>query len=135
MPIMARLGVGLLVIPQKPWDDVGRDFEVYHQVWGAENPAVPPPKPLTAGFFVVDCERGSGPELARRYIGGYYASVMKHYEMTAGHFAGINGYEFYSNVTKYIDRHGERARSKASSTSCPGALPTKCLRSWSGYGT
>jgi len=30
MPILARLGVGLLVIPQKPWDVVHKDFEVYH---------------------------------------------------------------------------------------------------------
>src|SRR5215475_3131951 len=30
-PIMAKLGVGLLVIPQKPWEAVKKDFEVYHE--------------------------------------------------------------------------------------------------------
>ena len=50
MPIMAKLGVGLLVIPQKPWDVVKKDFEVYHKVWSEVNGAVPPPKPLVGGF-------------------------------------------------------------------------------------
>src|SRR5438067_9058592 len=59
MPIMARLGVGLLVIPQKPWEDVARDFAVYHRVWTEENPGTVPPKPLLGGFYVVasDAER------------------------------------------------------------------------------
>ena len=34
---MAKLGVGLLVIPQKPWEDVQRDFEIYHKVFAEEN--------------------------------------------------------------------------------------------------
>src|SRR5579863_6477380 len=39
MPIMAKLGVGLLVIPQKPWDVVKEDFKVYHKVWHEVNGA------------------------------------------------------------------------------------------------
>src|SRR5438876_411036 len=47
MPIMAKLGVGLLVIPQKPWEAVKQDFEVYHKVWREVNGATPAPKPLS----------------------------------------------------------------------------------------
>lgn len=36
----------------------------------------------------------------------YYHTAMQHYEMTAEHFGQSKGYEFYSNVGKYIDRHG-----------------------------
>src|SRR5499427_3504841 len=54
MPIMAQLGVGLLVIPQKPWDVVQKDFEVYHKVWQEVNGTEEPPKPLCGGFFYVD---------------------------------------------------------------------------------
>src|SRR5690242_1666719 len=51
MPILARLGVGLLAIPQKPRDVVKKDFEVYHKVWHEVNGAEPPPKPLF--FFLM----------------------------------------------------------------------------------
>ena len=59
MPIMAKLGVGLLVIPQKPWDAVKKDFEVYHKVWREVNGTAPPPKPLSGGFCVRRREQGA----------------------------------------------------------------------------
>lgn len=107
MPIMARLGVGLLVIPQKPWDVVKQDFESYHRAWAQENGAdTKPAAPMCGGFYFVDESADRAEEMARRYIGAYYRSVIEHYEMTAGHFAGTKGYEFYGHVTAYIDRHG-----------------------------
>lgn len=128
MPVMARLGVGLLIIPQKPWEDVARDFEVYHGVWAEENPGTSPPKPLMGGFYVVDTNADRARETAYRYIGGYYGSVMKHYEMLAGHFAGIKGYEFYSNVTKYIDRHGAQGAAESFVNLMPWGTPDQVLR-------
>ncbi len=80
MPIMARLGVGLLVIPQKPWAMVREDFDVYHRVWAEENPGTAPPAPMCGGFVVVDNDAGRAEEMAHRYIGGYYGSVLRHYE-------------------------------------------------------
>ena len=37
MPVMAKLGVGLLVVPQKPWKDVRKDFEAYRGFFREEN--------------------------------------------------------------------------------------------------
>jgi alkanesulfonate monooxygenase SsuD/methylene tetrahydromethanopterin reductase-like flavin-dependent oxidoreductase (luciferase family) len=128
MPVMARLGVGLLVIPQKPWDDVRKDVEVYHRIWTEENGTTPPPKPIMAGFFVVDSDAGRARERAQRYIGRYYQTVMKHYEMTAGHFGGIKGYEFYSNVTKYINRHGADGAVDSFVNLMPWGTPDEVLK-------
>jgi alkanesulfonate monooxygenase SsuD/methylene tetrahydromethanopterin reductase-like flavin-dependent oxidoreductase (luciferase family) len=128
MPIMARLGVGLLVIPQKPWDDVRKDFEVYHQVWTEVNGSVPPPKPLVGGFYFVDSDAERARDMAHRYIGRYYHTVIKHYEMTAGHFAGLKGYEFYSRVTKYIDRHGVTGAVESFVNLMPWGTPDQVLR-------
>ncbi|HLW70502.1 MAG TPA: hypothetical protein VKS22_07750 [Candidatus Binataceae bacterium] len=50
MPIMAKLGVGVLVIPQKPWDAVKQDFAVYHKVWREVN-GTEPPHPLSGGYL------------------------------------------------------------------------------------
>jgi alkanesulfonate monooxygenase SsuD/methylene tetrahydromethanopterin reductase-like flavin-dependent oxidoreductase (luciferase family) len=106
MDIMARLGVGLLVIPQKPWDMVKKDFEDYHGVWAQVNPGTAPPKPLCGGFFFVDENEDRAQTLGNQYISAYYHTAMRHYEMTAEHFGQAKGYEFYSNVGRYITRHG-----------------------------
>ena len=128
MPVMARLGVGLLVIPQKPWDDVARDFEVYHRVWSEVNGSVPPPKPLMGGFYFVDSDAARAEEMAKRYIGAYYKTVIKHYEMTAGHFAAIKGYEFYNQSTKYINRHGTDGAAESFANLMPWGTPDQILR-------
>jgi len=52
--IMANLGIGMLVIPQKPWEVVAQDFELYYQTWDRVNAGQPRPKPLCGGFFFVD---------------------------------------------------------------------------------
>ncbi|MGK0171224.1 MAG: alkanesulfonate monooxygenase SsuD [Gammaproteobacteria bacterium] len=103
MPIMAKLGVGLLVIPQKPWEEVQRDFEVYNRVFLEQN-AAPPPAPLCGGFYFVDESADRAEEMARKYIGRYYHTVMKHYEFTAGHLKNTKGYEYYAAIDKYIDK-------------------------------
>jgi alkanesulfonate monooxygenase SsuD/methylene tetrahydromethanopterin reductase-like flavin-dependent oxidoreductase (luciferase family) len=54
----------------------------------------------------VDEDAGRAEEMAQRYIGDYYHSVMKHYELTAGHLANTKGYDFYHRVGKHIERHG-----------------------------
>jgi len=70
MPIMAKLGAGLLVIPQKPWEAVKKDFEVYHKVWREVNGAAPAPKPLSGGFCFVDENKDRAEEMALRWIRG-----------------------------------------------------------------
>lgn len=105
MPIMAKLGIGLLVIPQKPWNVVREDFEVYGKVYREVNKAEPP-KPVVGGFYFVDESADRAEEMAYKWIGKYYHTAMKHYEMTAEHFGKSKGYEFYKHVGKYIGRHG-----------------------------
>jgi len=106
MPIMAKLGVGLLVIPQKPWAAVKADFEVYHKVWREVNAATPPPKPLSGGFVFVDENKDRAEEQAMKWLSEQYRTVIKHYEMTAAKFGTHKGYEFYSQVGKFIAKHG-----------------------------
>ena len=128
MPIMAKLGVGLLVIPQKPWESVKEDFDVYHSVWrdthGADSQ---PPAPMCGGFFFVDESADRAEEMADRYIGRYYHSVMEHYEMTAGHLKDTKGYDFYHKVGKYIERHGADKAAKDFVELMPFGTPEQVL--------
>ncbi len=105
MPIMAKLGVSLLVVPQKPWDVVEKDFAVYHDVYREVN-GTEPPQPFCGGFFFVDENADRAEAMAYKWIGAYYHTAMKHYEMTSEHFGSHQGYEFYRHVGRYIERHG-----------------------------
>ena len=48
MPIMAELGVGLLVIVQKPWEKVRDDFDVYRETWAGRQRGRPAGRPSAA---------------------------------------------------------------------------------------
>jgi alkanesulfonate monooxygenase SsuD/methylene tetrahydromethanopterin reductase-like flavin-dependent oxidoreductase (luciferase family) len=126
MPIMAKLGVGVLVIPQKPWEAVKSDFDVYHKVWREVN-GTEPPKPLSGGFFFVDKDRRRAEELGMKYIVDYYHTAMKHYEMTNEQFGSHKSYEFYSGVSKYIARHGMEGAARDFAQLMPFGTPDQVL--------
>ena len=127
MDIMARLGVGLLVIPQKPWEAVRADFDQYHAVWREVNGEAPIPKPLCGGFFFVDENEDRAQELGRKLVADYYHTAMKHYEMTAEHFGTSKGYEFYSSVGTYIDRRGAQNAAEDFAGLMPIGTPDQVL--------
>jgi alkanesulfonate monooxygenase SsuD/methylene tetrahydromethanopterin reductase-like flavin-dependent oxidoreductase (luciferase family) len=126
MPIMAQLGVGLLIIPQKPWDVVQHDLAVYHQVYREVNGTEAPP-PLCVGFCFVDEHAKRAEEMAYKHIGGYYHTAMRHYEMTAQHFGTQQGYEFYSKVSQYIARHGQDGAARDFARLMPWGTPDQVL--------
>jgi alkanesulfonate monooxygenase SsuD/methylene tetrahydromethanopterin reductase-like flavin-dependent oxidoreductase (luciferase family) len=45
--------------------------------------------------------------MARKYIGGYWESVMKHYEFKADHFKNVKGYEYYGKMSDKIFKYGD----------------------------
>ncbi|HEY6421185.1 MAG TPA: LLM class flavin-dependent oxidoreductase [Candidatus Binataceae bacterium] len=95
--IMAKLGVGLLIIPQKPWDQVTADLDNYRAVFRAANGAAAPP-PVLAGWVFCDENADRAEEGARKYIGGYYQSVLKHYELLDDYLSKLRGYESYKTM-------------------------------------
>ena len=126
MPIMARLGVGLLVIPQKPWEVVRQDFALYHEEW-AKHHRTPPPPPLCGGFFFVDEDTARAEAMAYTWITRYYHTAMKHYEMTGEKFGRHEGYEFYRGVGKYIAKHGLDSAAKDFADLMPWGSPKQVL--------
>ena len=60
---MAKLGVGLLIVPQKPWEDVEREIGEYRELYREVNGAEPPP-PLVAGWTFVDESADRAEEMA-----------------------------------------------------------------------
>src|ERR671919_3149620 len=53
LPIMAKLGVGILIIPQKPWHEVAKELDTYRTVYRQVNGVEAPP-PISAGWTFCD---------------------------------------------------------------------------------
>jgi alkanesulfonate monooxygenase SsuD/methylene tetrahydromethanopterin reductase-like flavin-dependent oxidoreductase (luciferase family) len=103
--IMAELGVGILIIPQKPWDVVAAELASYRTAYREVNGAEPLPT-ICAGWTFCDPDPGRAREMAVRYIGGYWDSVLRHYELASGHLAKTKGYEYYGRMSEIARERG-----------------------------
>src|SRR5690348_1231186 len=59
--IMAGLGIGLLIIPQKPWDMVAKELNDYRRVYSEVNGTDAPP-PIVGGWTFCDEDAGRAEE-------------------------------------------------------------------------
>ena len=103
--IMARLGVGILIIPQKPWDTVALELGEYRSAYREENGVDAPPT-VCAGWTFCDEDEGRAREMAVRWIGGYWDTVLRHYELAAGHLSKTKGYEYYGRMSEIAREKG-----------------------------
>jgi len=103
--IMAKLGIGILVIPQKPWELVANELNDYRRVYRETNGLEAPP-PIVAGWTYCDENADRAAEMAQRYIGGYYRSVVRHYELVGDHLGKTKGYESYAEMQRKTSAEG-----------------------------
>jgi alkanesulfonate monooxygenase SsuD/methylene tetrahydromethanopterin reductase-like flavin-dependent oxidoreductase (luciferase family) len=103
--IMAKLGAGVLIIPQKPWDVHIQDLRKYEKIF-KETHNRNPPKPIITSYTVCHADAGKAKDMAAKYIGGYWKEVVKHYEFTGDHFAKTSGYEYYAEVAQKLQAEG-----------------------------
>ncbi|OLB95210.1 MAG: alkane 1-monooxygenase, partial [Candidatus Rokubacteria bacterium 13_1_40CM_68_15] len=103
--IMAELGVGILIIPQKPWHEVAKELDAYRTMYREVN-AAEAPAPIAAGWTFCDESADRAEAMARQYIGGYYQSVLEHYQFAGDHLAKTRGYEYYGKMTEKIAQYG-----------------------------
>ena len=104
-PIMAKLGIGIMIVPQKPWETVVEELDGYRKLFLEINGTEAPP-PIVACWTFVDEDEERARELGRKYLQGYYETVLSHYEFTAGHLATTKGYEHYAGVARSLEKHG-----------------------------
>ena len=105
--ILAKLGVGVLIIPQKPWSDVQNELASYRATYQEVNEGEPP-APVVVTFAYCDNDEERAAEMSRKYVGGYWESVMKHYEFRSDHLKNTRGYEYYGGFTDKINTYGDR---------------------------
>jgi alkanesulfonate monooxygenase SsuD/methylene tetrahydromethanopterin reductase-like flavin-dependent oxidoreductase (luciferase family) len=104
-PIMAKLGVGMLIIPQKPWTEVAKELETYRGVYRQVNGTEAPP-PICAGWTFCDESADRAEALARQYISGYFQTVLDHYNFAGDALGKTKGYEYYGKMAEKISTYG-----------------------------
>jgi alkanesulfonate monooxygenase SsuD/methylene tetrahydromethanopterin reductase-like flavin-dependent oxidoreductase (luciferase family) len=91
LPIVAELGVGVLIVGLKPWELLKDDLDLYRECWRAVNDGEPP-APICSGFVFVDDDADRAAELAREHIGEHYGSVQRHNGLDEPPAEGIDGF-------------------------------------------
>lgn len=103
--ILADLGIGVMIIAQKPWDKTVEDLDNYRSMFRERN-GHEAPKPIVAAFVAVHEDENVAREMMEKYIMGYSRSALEHYEFNNEGLANIKGYEYYGALSKTINKHG-----------------------------
>jgi len=102
--VMARLGAGIMIFLQKPWEQTVGDLERYaahyRQYRGGD-----PPKPMVVIFNACHEDRDTAAEIFEQVV-NYYRSTIDHYGFADPAMASIPGYEYYGNIARTIAKHG-----------------------------
>ena len=103
--IMADVGAGILINPQKDWVEVADDLDQYRQIFREVNDREAP-APMVTGWVCCDEDPVKAKDMAQEYIARYYEYVMNHYELGGRHFDTTAGYEYYQRLAHSIQKHG-----------------------------
>jgi alkanesulfonate monooxygenase SsuD/methylene tetrahydromethanopterin reductase-like flavin-dependent oxidoreductase (luciferase family) len=105
MDLMAELGVGLMVIAQKPWETVEEELAMYRRRYVEVN-GVEPSKPILCVFVGVSHDPVEAQRMRDVYLQRYARSTVEHYRFDDESFGDIEGYEYYAGLSKNIAKHG-----------------------------
>ena len=125
--IMAELGLGILIIPQKAWQAVAEELREYRALYRQVNGSEPLP-PIAAGWTFCDDDEGRAREMAERYIAGYFRTAQRHYELASDHFAKIKGYEYYGKTTQRAQEAGAQSGDEFFLNLQVWGTPEQCYR-------
>lgn len=103
--IMARLGIGILIIAQKPWERTVEELENYRAIYREINDEEPP-KPLLFSFTAVHEDEETANQMWERHNIAYAQSALDHYEFDNEGLAEIEGYEYYGKMARNLKKHG-----------------------------
>lgn len=103
--IMADLGIGILMIPQKSWDEHAHDLVEYRKRFLAVHKR-PAPAPVAVCWTLCHQDAGRAEALAREYLTGYYVEAAKHYQFGGKHFGELKGHEQYAKWAEGFQEAG-----------------------------
>jgi alkanesulfonate monooxygenase SsuD/methylene tetrahydromethanopterin reductase-like flavin-dependent oxidoreductase (luciferase family) len=112
VPIVADLGARMMFFVQYPIEKHLPGVQAYRECFARVHGESAPPVVATD---ILCCHRdaGTAEQMARRYIAGYFLSVVRHYEFLGDHFARAKGYEAYANAAELLREAGQASASDA----------------------
>ncbi|MFC9355755.1 LLM class flavin-dependent oxidoreductase [Rhodococcus sp. NPDC057014] len=106
--LMAELGVGLLLIAFKSWDETAKDLVRYREAFAKFNNGAEAPGPLVSVLVTCDDDSERAEKTAKKYMGNYYRSVIDHYGLNKPqNFSNVKGYEHYDATSKELGDEGD----------------------------
>ncbi len=103
--LMARMGVGILVIAQKPWETAQAELADYRERFRELNGSEAP-KPVLVLVVGVSHDPQQARRMREVYLQRWARSTVEHYEFDNPGFAEIEGYEYYGALAANIAKHG-----------------------------
>jgi alkanesulfonate monooxygenase SsuD/methylene tetrahydromethanopterin reductase-like flavin-dependent oxidoreductase (luciferase family) len=103
--IMAKAGIGMLIIPQKPWNEHHKDLLAYQASCTKAGFVAKRPK---AGCWVYCAETESeARERGEIWLKNYADSALRHYEYDEPtHFKNAKGYEYHAAMAEAAQKAG-----------------------------
>ncbi len=138
--VLAILGMGLLIIPQKPWREAQAALATYRSTYREVNGGEPP-APVVTTFAYCDEDEERAARMSRRYAGAYWESVMQHYGLRGGRLKTARGYEYYGDFIDDLNSYGEAAVQESFVSLQVAGTPEQCyrkvmdIRSYTGAGS
>lgn len=111
--IMAKMGLGVLIIAQRSWEDTAKDYRRYCDTALASGFQPRPPIGLFNVLVADDAHEAE--ELAQEHMGAMFDSIEQHYRFSTGQLMNVKGYEFYGKMAKTYAKLNadEQAKAKA----------------------
>jgi alkanesulfonate monooxygenase SsuD/methylene tetrahydromethanopterin reductase-like flavin-dependent oxidoreductase (luciferase family) len=103
LPIAANAGLGMLVIPMKPFEAYKQDFEDYNAIREANG--WEPKPPIVVCWVYCSDDEADAQATAWEYMGNYWDSAGRHYGFASPEsFKNVRGYEYYQQLA---ERHAQ----------------------------
>lgn len=105
-PTVGRLGCTMMFFPQFAIEQHLPGVNLWRDAFVEHNGGTAPP-PVAIDTVYCHQDAGKAEEMARKYIAGYYLSVLDHYEFLADYHRNTKGYETYAAATDILKAAGK----------------------------
>jgi alkanesulfonate monooxygenase SsuD/methylene tetrahydromethanopterin reductase-like flavin-dependent oxidoreductase (luciferase family) len=103
--IMAKAGMGMLVIPQKPWEEHRKDYDAYQL--SCERAGFKAKAPIAGCWVYCARTEREAMEAGRKWSKNYAESALNHYEYhEPEHFKAAKGYEYHAQMAQVVKAAG-----------------------------
>ncbi len=108
----AKLGVQMMAFNYKAPEAQKKEFDDYTALFHQLHGYAPRP-PLLTEMTLCDTDAKRARENAEKYVAGYCASVLHHYEMLGDHYKNAKGYKAYGDAVDMMKAAGKENIAKA----------------------